>query len=177
MICHTQRMVINIRYAIMRSMDISNGRGIGVSLFVQGCRAHCKGCFNAETWCFDGGKEWTDETKQTFLRLASKSYVVRISILGGEPFEPENLDDVIDLLKTVKKMYPDKEVWVYTGHNFDDVMCSDERFALPYIDVLVDGRFVEELKDISLKWCGSSNQHVIDVQKTLATGDMVLYNS
>lgn len=157
-------------------MDISNGRGIGVSLFVQGCRAHCKNCFNSETWCFDGGKEWTEETKQTFLDLASKPYVVRISILGGEPFEPENLDSVIDLLKTIKEMYPDKEVWVYTGHDFDHVLKSKESFALPYIDVLVDGRFIEELKDITLKWRGSSNQHIIDVQKTLASNDIVLYN-
>lgn len=160
----------------MRSMDISNGRGIGVSLFVQGCRAHCKNCFNSETWCFDGGKEWTEETKKMFLELASKPYVVRISILGGEPFEPENLDGVIDLLKTVKEMYPDKEVWVYTGHNFDNVLKSKESFALPYIDVLVDGKFIEELKDITLKWRGSSNQHLIDVQKTLASDKIVLYN-
>ena len=157
-------------------MDISNGRGIGVSLFVQGCRAHCKNCFNSETWCFYGGKEWTEETKHTFLELASKPYVVRISILGGEPFEPENLDDVIDLLKAAKEMYPDKEVWVYTGHDFDHVLKSKESFALPYIDVLVDGRFIEELKDITLKWRGSSNQHIIDVQKTLASNDIVLYN-
>ena len=160
----------------MRSMDISNGRGIGVSLFVQGCRAHCKNCFNSETWDFCGGKEWTEETKQTFLKLASKPYVVRISILGGEPFEPENLDGVIDLLKTVKEVYPDKEVWVYTGHDFDNVLSGNEVLALPYIDVLVDGRYIEELRDITLPWCGSRNQHVIDVQKTLAGKEIVLYN-
>lgn len=145
-------------------------------MFVQGCRAHCKNCFNSETWDFCGGKEWTEGTKQTFLELASKPYVARISILGGEPFEPENLDGVIDLLKTIKEVYPDKEVWVYTGHDFDHVLKSKESFALPYIDVLVDGKFIEELKDITLKWRGSSNQHLIDVQKTLASDKIVLYN-
>lgn len=165
-----------MRYALIRKMDISNGDGIGVSLFVQGCHAHCKNCFNPETWSFNGGEEWTNETKEKFFELASKEYVTRISILGGEPFDPENLYDVIDILKEIKDRFPDKSVWLYTGNLIEYVLNCDMKKALPYIDVLVDGKYIDELSDVSLTLYGSTNQRVIDVQKTLKNGDIVLYN-
>lgn len=168
--------MVKIRYALIRSMDISNGRGIGVSLFVQGCRAHCKNCFNQETWSFAGGNEWNDDTKNTFLSLVDQPYVKRVTILGGEPLEQENIDGVIDLLKTIKDTRPDKEVWLYTGHTFENIVECEERSILPYVDVLIDGRFIDELKDISLPWRGSSNQRVIDVKNTLNNNQIVLFN-
>ena len=149
-----------MRYALIRKMDISNGDGIGVSLFVQGCHAHCKNCFNPETWSFNGGEEWTNETKEKFFELASKEYVTRISILGGEPFDPENLYDVIDILKEIKDRFPDKSVWLYTGFTFEEVLNCDMKNALPYIDVIVDGKYIDELSDVSLTLYGSSNQRV-----------------
>lgn len=160
----------------MRKMDISNGKGVGVSLFVQGCRAHCKNCFNSETWNFAGGYEWTDESKDKFFELAEKPYIVRISILGGEPFEKESLQDVIDILEEIKEKFPNKETWVYTGYEFEQILNCDMRDALQYIDVLVDGRYVDELKDITLPFRGSSNQRIIDIQKSLANNEVVLYN-
>lgn len=165
-----------MRYTLMRKMDISNGKGIGVSLFVQGCRAHCKNCFNPETWNFTGGNEWTKESKNTFFEFVSKPYVARVTILGGEPFEQENVDEVIDVLKEVKNRFPEKQVWVYTGYKFEQVLSSDTKNALPYIDVLVDGRYVDELSDISLAYKGSSNQRIIDIPKSLASNEVVLYN-
>lgn len=189
-------MVIKIRYSLIRKMDISNGSGIGVSLFVQGCRAHCKNCFNSETWGFSGGKKWTKQTKDEFLKLVAQPFVARVTILGGEPLEPENVYDVLSLIKDIKAKFPDKKIWLYTGLTweqifkrtavkdlnpldfFEDVQINMARRNIIYrCDVVVDGRYVDELNDISLKWCGSSNQRVIDVQKTLATGEIVLYNN
>lgn len=149
-----------MKYALMRSMDISNWEGVGVSLFVQGCHFHCKGCFNAETWSFNGGKEWTQETKDTFLKLADKPYVKRISILGGEPLAEENINDVVDLMKTAKEMYRDKLITIHTGYTMDELRDRKVEDVFKYTDVMVTGRFVEELKDIRLKWRGSSNQRI-----------------
>lgn len=181
-----------MRYALIRKMDVSNGRGIGVSLFVQGCRFHCKNCFNQETWGFNGGKEWTEKSKDKFLELASEPYIVRISILGGEPLEEENVYDVLSLLYEIKNKFPDKEIWLYTGFTWNqifkpavlDVVGADRdnlikarKNVASMCNVIVDGEYVDELNNISLKWRGSSNQNVIDVQKTLATGKIVLYNN
>lgn len=181
-----------MRYALIRKMDVSNGSGIGVSLFVQGCRFHCKNCFNPETWSFNGGKEWTDDSKNKFLELASEPYIVRISILGGEPLEEENVYDVLSLLNEIKIKFPNKKIWMYTGFTWSqifkpavlDVVDVDRdniikarKNVASMCDVLVDGKYVDELNNISLKWCGSSNQNVIDVQKTLATDKIVLYNN
>lgn len=160
-----------MRYALMRKFDISNGRGIGISLFVQGCPFHCKDCFNPETWDFGGGKEWTDEDLDRFIDLSDKSYIQRISILGGEPLCQENIDEVCNICKAVKQNNPDIVIWVYTGDNFENI----NHEVLKYIDVLVDGRFVSEKKDFNLKFKGSSNQRIIDVKKTLKTGKIVLY--
>lgn len=148
-----------MRYALMRKMDISNGTCVGVSLFVQGCPFHCKGCFNQETWDFDGGKEWTQEAKEKFLELADKPYIRRVTILGGEPLAKNNLPEVVELMKEIKLTYPTKDIWVYTGYEFSAVQRLSPE-VLQYADVIVDGRYIEDLKDITLKFRGSSNQNI-----------------
>lgn len=163
-----------MRYALMRKMDISNGAFVGVSLFVQGCHFHCKNCFNQETWDFKGGHEWTKKTKEKFLELANKQYIKRVSILGGEPLAEENVKDVVDLMKTIKEIYPDKDIWVYSGYTIEAIKkrCLDD--ILKYADVIVDGQYIDELRDIRLKWRGSSNQKIwvkIDGEWTDVTVD------
>lgn len=166
-----------MRYALIRKMDISNGPGVGVSLFVQGCHLHCKGCFNSTAWDFNGGEEWNDDVKQKFLELASKPYIKRISILGGEPLSPENSYDLYELITEIKDKLPDKVIWLYTGYLFEYAINNQSnRKILELCDVVVDDRYVEELKDIGLPWCGSSNQRVIDVQETLKQNKIVLYD-
>lgn len=149
-----------MRYALMRKMDISNGAFVGVSLFVQGCHFHCKNCFNEETWDFKGGYEWTQESKDKFLELMNKPYIKRVSILGGEPLADENIKDVVDLMKTIKEKYPDKDIWVYSGYTMNVIKKRKLDDVLKYADVIVDGRYIDELRDIRLKWRGSSNQHI-----------------
>lgn len=164
-----------MRYALIREMDISNGKGIGVSLFTQGCRFHCKGCFNEETWSFNEGKEWDENSKEKLLELADKPFIKRISILGGEPLSKENFPDILDLLKEVKRRFPDKDIWLYTGWEMESILSlavtddfnpeRDEylkkrKEAISLCDIVVDGRYVEELRDITLKWRGSSNQQI-----------------
>lgn len=166
-----------MRYALIRKMDISNGPGVGVSLFVQGCHLHCKGCFNSTAWDFNGGKEWNDDVKQKFLELASRPYIKRISILGGEPLSYENVFDIYELIVEIKNKLPDKAIWLYTGYLFEYVINNQfSRKVLELCDVVVDDRYVEELKDIGLPWRGSSNQRVIDVQETLKQNKIVLYD-
>lgn len=156
-----------MRYALMRKMDISNGTFVGVSLFVQGCPLHCKGCFNQETWDFDGGKEWTEETKEMFLNLADKPYIKRITILGGEPLASQNIHDVLNLMKEIKVRFPEKDIWIYTGYTMDTLQrifptmnSKYHKEILKYADVIVDGPFIESKKDITLKFRGSSNQNI-----------------
>ena len=166
-----------MRYALIRKMDISNGPGVGVSLFVQGCHLHCKGCFNTTAWDFNGGKEWNDDIKQKFLALASRPYIKRISILGGEPLSPENSYDIYELITEIKDKLPDKVIWLYTGYLFEYAINNQSnRKIIELCDVVVDDRYVEELKDIGLPWRGSSNQRVIDVQETLKQNKIVLYD-
>lgn len=165
-----------MRYALIRGMDISNGLGVGVSLFVQGCRAHCNGCFNTETWSFSGGKEWNGEVEERFLTLANKEYITRISILGGEPLEPENIDSVYELIVEIRDKFPNKKIWLYTGREFES-LTEKELNVVKQCDVLVDGAFVKELKDISLAFKGSTNQCIIDIQETLKQNKIVLYNN
>lgn len=157
------------RYASIRKLDISNGEGIGVSLFMQGCHFHCKNCFNPETWDFEGGKEWTDEVKEHFLNLVSNEHIHRVSILGGEPLCDENEAVVYELCKEIKTRYTDKKIWIYTGYTFETIQKSSsyKREVLQYVDVLVDGPFVNSLQDFNLSFRGSSNQRLIDVQKSL----------
>ena len=161
-----------MRYNKIRKMDIANGPGVRVSIFFQGCSFHCKNCFNPETWDFNGGKEYTDEIKRKVLDCANKDYIKGLSILGGEPLCPTNIDATIELAKDFKEKYPNKTVWVWSGYLFENV---SNKNLFNYIDVLVDGQFKQELKDFRLPFCGSSNQRVIDVQKTLKTGNIVLY--
>lgn len=161
-------------YNTIRKMDISNGPGVRVSIFLQGCAFHCKNCFNQETWDFTKGKEFTDETIKRVLELCKNENVVGLSILGGEPMHPQNIDNTTKLAKAFKEKYPNKNLWVWTGYLFDKDGIKDKEVA-KYIDVLVDGQYVDELHDFRLKWKGSSNQRVIDVPKSLKENKIVLY--
>ena len=154
-----------MRYNVVRKMDISNGPGVRVSVFMQGCEFHCKNCFNPETWDFEGGKEFNNETIDDVLNLCGQSYIKGLSILGGEPLHPRNIEATTKLAKAFKEKYPKKNIWVWSGFKFDEDLKDKE--VLNYIDVLVDGRYSDELHDPTLKWKGSSNQRVIDVQKSL----------
>lgn len=181
-----------MRYASIRKMDISNGEGIGVTLFVQGCHFHCHNCFNPETWDFEGGKEWNDDTRNKFIEIINKPYIKRISILGGEPLAEENVYDVLDLLVQIKKFYPKKSIWLYTGYKIEDIFPCLQRQKVStgefnekviirqeivrLCDVLIDGQYDDSLKDISLHWKGSSNQRVINVDESIKKMEsIVLY--
>ena len=181
-----------MRFASMRNLDISNGEGVGVSLFVQGCDRHCFNCFNPDTWDFNGGKEWTEKTKNKFLELIDRPYIKRVSFLGGECLAEQNLDGVLSLIKEIRISYPEKTIWLYTGYNFDLLNSKYNEYKytsfaanadewltrweiISNVDVLVDGEYIDEQKDLTLKWQGSKNQHVIDVKQSLAQNKMVLY--
>ena len=161
-----------MRYNLIRKMDISNGPGIRVSIFMQGCAFHCKNCFNKETWDFKGGKEFTNKTINEVLDLCSKEHIKGLSILGGEPMHPDNIDGTTRLAKAFKEKYPEKNLWIWSGFKFDEDL--KDKDVLNYVDVLVDGVYQDELHDPTLKWRGSSNQRVIDVQKSIKIGDVVL---
>ena len=160
-----------MRYNLIRKMDIADGPGVRVSIFMQGCAFHCKNCFNSETWDFNGGKEFTDETIKKVLDLCDKDYIKGLSILGGEPMHPNNIDGTTKLAKAFKEKYPNKTLWVWTGFLFEQLKNQE---VLKYVDVLVDGQYVDELHDPRLKWKGSSNQRVIDVQKSLKQNKIVI---
>lgn len=181
-----------MRFASMRNLDISNGEGVGVSLFVQGCDRHCFNCFNPDTWDFNGGKEWTEETKNKFIKLIDRPYINRISVLGGEPLAEQNLDEVLSLIKEIRISFPEKTIWLYTGYNFDLLNSKYNEYKytpfaanadewltrweiISNINVLVDGEYIDEQRDIALKWRGSSNQRVIDVKQSLTQNKVVLY--
>lgn len=214
-----------MRYASIRNLDISNGEGVGVSLFVQGCDRHCFNCFNSETWDFNGGKEWTEETKNKFMELIDRPYIRRISILGGEPLAEQNLDDVLSLIKEIREKYPisqnpnsenigksrvledensneirislpEKTIWLYTGfrwnyimnyqpvetddfdyieESYNDGLMEKRKRIISLCDVVIDGEYIDEQKDLTLAYRGSKNQHVIDVKQSLAQNKMVLY--
>lgn len=164
-----------MRYAQIREMDITNGLGIGIALYTQGCRFHCKNCFNSELWNFTGGNEWNKEIEDYFLSLAQPDYITRISILGGEPFSQENLEDLAKLVKRIRKELPNIKIWMYTGYLAETL----PRFALDIlenIDVLIDGQYIDELRDLKLKFRGSSNQRIIDVKESLKQEKIILYN-
>lgn len=170
-----------MRYASIRSMDISNGDGVGVSLFVQGCHFHCKNCFNQDTWDFSGGKEWNREIEDEFMKLVNRPYIKRVSLLGGEPLADENVLDIMRLINRIKTECPDKKIWCYTGYTWEQIF----PIVNPYLnltqaemtrqnvvkncDILVDGRFVEEEKDLSLEFRGSKNQRIIDVKERITS--------
>lgn len=161
-----------MRYNQIREMDISNGPGVRVSIFMQGCHFHCKNCFNKETWDFEGGEEFTEDTIKRVLQLSNKEYIKGLSILGGEPMHPNNIEGTTKLAKAFKEEYPDKTIWVWSGYRFDEDLKDKE--VLNYIDVLVDGTYKDELHNPTLKWKGSSNQRVIDVQKSLEQEEITL---
>ena len=161
-----------MRYHKIRKMDISNGPGVRVSIFMQGCEFHCNNCFNPETWDFKDGEEFNEDTINKVLKLSDKDYIVGLSILGGEPMHPKNIEGTTLLAKAFKEKYPNKNIWVWSGYLFDKDLKDKE--VLKYIDVLVDGRFVESLADPTLKWKGSSNQRVIDVQKSLKNNEICI---
>lgn len=164
-----------MKYAKIRKMDISNGEGVRVSLFVQGCSFHCKNCFNPETWDFNKGKEFTTAEIQKIIELANKDYIAGLSILGGEPLHNNNVDEVFHIVATFKEKFPNKDIWLWTGFKFEDAIKDSKRKSiLCNIDVLIDGQFEEDKKDLTLKWRGSSNQRVIDCKKSLAENKIIL---
>ena len=193
----------NIHYASIRNLDISNGEGIGVALFVQGCHFHCYNCFNTETWDFNGGKEWTPEVEDKFIELASRPYIKRISLLGGEPLADENLDGVLHLVDRFRLSLPNKTIWLYTGYEVNlesyEILTIGKEYAktryeftttqpsrsntanflrksiLNNVDVLVDGRYIDSQRDVNLKWRGSKNQRVIDIKQSLQKGKVTLW--
>jgi anaerobic ribonucleoside-triphosphate reductase activating protein len=154
-----------MRYNTIRQLDIANGPGCRVSLFVQGCSFNCPGCFNTVAKDFEGGKEFTDQTVDLLLSLAEPKHISGLSILGGEPLHPRNREAVLELTKRFKEAYPEKTVWIWTGFVWEEI----KDILTKEIDVLVDGRFEEAKKDLRLKYRGSSNQRVIDVQASLKT--------
>ena len=161
-----------MRYNLIRKMDISNGPGVRVSIFMQGCPFHCKNCFNPETWDFEGGREFTQETIDKVLELSNKNEVKGLSILGGEPMAPTNVEGTAKLAKAFKEKYPEKNVWVWSGYTFEKDLKDKE--ALKYVDVLVDGQYVDALHNPTLEWRGSSNQRVINVPESLKENKTVL---
>ena len=161
-----------MRYNTIRQLDIANGPGCRVSIFVQGCSFNCPGCFNTVARDFEGGKEFTEDTMQLLLELAEPSHASGLSILGGEPLHPRNRTDVLTLARRFKEAYPEKSIWLWTGYLIEEVF---EDLVESDIDVIVDGKFVEDLKDYRLKYRGSSNQRVINLKETIKTGDLILY--
>lgn len=161
-----------MRFNKVRKMDISNGPGVRVSIFFQGCSFHCKGCFNEETWDFAGGKEYTMDIENKILEFLEPKHIAGLSILGGEPLHPANILTTIELARRFKERFPNKTLWIWTGYLFDAICNKD---ILKYADVIVDGQFQIALKDPSLKYCGSRNQRVIDIKKTIRNNKITIY--
>lgn len=171
-----------MNYATIKNCDIANGPGVRVSLFVSGCTHHCKGCFNEVAWDFDYGQPFTQQTIDAILDMLRPAYIKGITLLGGEPFEPQNQPALVDLLRQVRASYPEKTVWAFSGYLFDKDIAPGKlgdpevtRELLSYVDVLVDGRFVEEMKNLSLRFRGSSNQRLINVPASLEKGEVILW--
>lgn len=171
-----------MHYGTIKNCDIANGVGVRVTLFVSGCRNRCKNCFQPQTWNFDYGQEFTKETEDYILNLLKPDYISGLTLLGGEPFEPENQRELLPFVKRLKQMYPDKTIWCFSGFTFEEMhiagnrcCCEVTQELLSYIDILVDGRFIEEQKDISLRFRGSRNQRIIELKPTLKSGEIVLW--
>ena len=171
-----------MNYGEIKNFDIANGEGVRVSLFVSGCTHHCKNCFNPETWSFDYGEPFAKEVEDKIIEELRPDYINGLSLLGGEPFEPQNQAALLPFLRRVKALFPEKSIWCYSGYLFDRELLSASRARCEYtdemlslIDVLVDGEFVQELYNISLQFRGSSNQRIIDVHKSLESGETVEY--
>lgn len=171
-----------MKYCNIKKNDIADGVGVRITLFVSGCTHHCKGCFQPETWNFDYGEDFTERVEEHILELLSPSFVDGLTLLGGEPMEPDNQRALLPFVKRVKETYPEKTVWCYTGYTLEKDLMKESRARceatdelLSLIDVLVDGEFVEEKKNISLLFRGSENQRLIDMKKTLESGETVLW--
>ena len=171
-----------MNYATIKNCDIANGPGVRVSLFVSGCTHHCPGCFNQVAWDFNYGQPFTQQTIDEILAMLKPGYIKGLTLLGGEPFEPENQPAVVELLRQIKSKYPEKTIWAFSGYLFDrDILPGHlgdpeiTREYLSYLDVLVDGPFVEAKKNLSLRFRGSENQRIIDVPASLAAGEIVLW--
>ncbi len=164
-----------MRYNKIRKMDIADGEGIRVSIFVQGCTFNCAGCFNPETHDFNEGKEFTQETLSTLLDLCNNSQIKGLSILGGEPLHSKNVDTVLKIVKQFKQSYPNKDLWLWTGFQFEDILKDiNKKLVIEYCDFIIDGRFIENKKDLRLKWAGSTNQRFIDVQQSLKENKIII---
>lgn len=171
-----------MNYAEIKTADIANGEGVRVSLFVSGCTRGCKNCFNKIAWDFSYGQPFTEETEEMLINALSPSYIAGLTLLGGDPFEPSNQRALVPFLRKLRERLPEKNIWCYTGYTYADggiaenqAACEVTREFISLLDVLVDGRFVEELKDIRLNFRGSSNQRIIDVKASLKSGNIVLY--
>lgn len=171
-----------MHYAAIKNCDIANGPGVRVSLFVSGCTHRCKGCFNEVAWDFDYGELFTDETVEQILQMLKPTYIRGLTILGGEPFEPQNQAPVLELLRAIKETYPQKSIWAFSGYLFEQIISGElgkrkitEEY-LSYLDVLVDGPFVEAKKDLNLRFRGSTNQRLIDVPRSLAQGKIISWD-
>ena len=168
-----------MNYATIKNCDIANGPGVRVSLFVSGCTHRCPGCFNEVAWDFDYGTPFTEETVESILKMLRPAHIRGLTLLGGEPFEPQNQEAIVGLLRRVKQELPEKSIWAFSGYLFDKDILSgrlgDTSEYLSYLDVLVDGPFVEAKKNLSLRFRGSENQRLIDVKKSLAAGEVILW--
>ena len=172
-----------MHYGELKKCDIANGAGVRVTLFVSGCTNHCPDCFQPQTWAVCYGREFTDATKAEIFAELDKPFVSGLTVLGGEPFEPRNQRDLLPLLREVREKYPKKDIWCFTGFRLEDELLRDGSYPrcevtdalLACIDILVDGRFVKELKDISLQFRGSRNQRVIDMARTRETGQVAIW--
>lgn len=171
-----------MHYGEIKACDIANGLGVRVTLFVSGCRNRCEGCFQKQTWNFEYGRPFTRETEERLLEMLSPSYIAGLTLLGGEPFEPENQRALVPFLHRVRAAYPQKNVWAFSGYTYEEIArpgahphCEATEELLSMIDVLVDGRFVTALADISLRFRGSSNQRIIDLNKTRERGEIMMW--
>lgn len=172
-----------MRYGAIKKRDIANGIGVRVVLFVSGCTHHCKGCFQPETWSFDYGQDYTQATEDELIEALRPAFIDGLTLLGGEPFEPQNQAELIKLLRRIRKELPEKTVWAFSGYTFEELTgesrahCDVTDEMLSMVDVLVDGEFVEEKRNISLQFRGSENQRLIDVPKTLKSGQIVWWSA
>lgn len=169
-----------MNYADIKKIDVANGEGVRVSVFVSGCNHHCKGCFNQCAWDFNYGKKFTEKEEQQIIDYMNHNYISGLSLLGGEPLEPKNQEGLLPLVKKVKEKFPDKNIWCYTGFDFEkdivEKMAKNNETTkelLKYIDIIVDGKFEEDKKDLKLQFRGSSNQKIVDVKQSLQTGQIV----
>lgn len=167
-----------MNYASIKNCDIANGIGVRVSLFVSGCTHHCKNCFNKEAWDFNYGNVFTLNEQNKIIELLKPEYIAGLSLLGGEPMEPVNINELLPFVKKIKEVYPDKTIWCYSGYTFEQLLNRNDENTnefLRMIDVLVDGKFIEKLKDLSLRFKGSSNQRIINVPESLKEKEIILW--